>query len=157
MWGAPDLLPVPGRAACPVHPGECDGAATGRSGHGSVLPPRCGPHFGSLASPVSVRLQRIRYGPLGQLGLALPGLQTASYSAPYTGFRSHCLQCSHLSPQVSNTLSWALYELSRHPEVQTALHSEITAALGRGSNAHSSATVLSQLPLLKAVLKEVLR
>ncbi|KAK1340973.1 hypothetical protein QTO34_017373 [Cnephaeus nilssonii] len=58
---------------------------------------------------------------------------------------------------VSNTLSWALYELSRHPEVQTALHSEITAALGRGSNAHSSATVLSQLPLLKAVLKEVLR
>ncbi|XP_014405546.1 PREDICTED: 25-hydroxyvitamin D-1 alpha hydroxylase, mitochondrial isoform X2 [Myotis brandtii] len=58
---------------------------------------------------------------------------------------------------VSNTLSWALYELSRHPEVQTALHSEITAALARGSNAHSSATVLSQLPLLKAVLKEVLR
>lgn len=58
---------------------------------------------------------------------------------------------------MSNTLSWALYELSRHPEVQTALHSEITAALGKGSNAHSSATVLSQLPLLKAVLKEVLR
>ncbi|XP_036314000.1 25-hydroxyvitamin D-1 alpha hydroxylase, mitochondrial isoform X2 [Pipistrellus kuhlii] len=58
---------------------------------------------------------------------------------------------------VSNTLSWALYELARHPEVQTALHSEITAALGRASNAHSKATVLSQLPLLKAVLKEVLR
>ncbi|XP_015983171.2 25-hydroxyvitamin D-1 alpha hydroxylase, mitochondrial isoform X1 [Rousettus aegyptiacus] len=58
---------------------------------------------------------------------------------------------------VSNTLSWALYELSQHPEVQTALHSEITAALGPGSNAHFSATALSQLPLLKAVLKEVLR
>ncbi|KAK2101940.1 hypothetical protein P7K49_019607 [Saguinus oedipus] len=58
---------------------------------------------------------------------------------------------------VSNTLSWALYELSRHPEVQTALHSEITAALGPGSSTHPSATVLSQLPLLKAVVKEVLR
>uniref|UniRef100_A0A8D2D5Y1 Cytochrome P450 family 27 subfamily B member 1 n=1 Tax=Sciurus vulgaris TaxID=55149 RepID=A0A8D2D5Y1_SCIVU len=58
---------------------------------------------------------------------------------------------------VSNTLSWALYELSRHPEVQRALHSEITTALGPGSSAHPQATALSQLPLLKAVLKEVLR
>ncbi|XP_060051006.1 25-hydroxyvitamin D-1 alpha hydroxylase, mitochondrial [Erinaceus europaeus] len=58
---------------------------------------------------------------------------------------------------VSNTLSWALYELSRHPEVQMALHSEITAALGPGSHAHLPATTLSQLPLLKAVVKEVLR
>nr|XP_045366130.1 25-hydroxyvitamin D-1 alpha hydroxylase, mitochondrial isoform X3 [Camelus bactrianus] len=58
---------------------------------------------------------------------------------------------------VSNTLSWALYELSRHPEVQTALHSEIIAALGPGPSTHPSATALSQLPLLKAVVKEVLR
>ncbi|XP_062058076.1 25-hydroxyvitamin D-1 alpha hydroxylase, mitochondrial [Lepus europaeus] len=58
---------------------------------------------------------------------------------------------------VSNTLSWALYELSRHPEVQMALHSEITAALGPGSCAHLSAATLSQLPLLKAVVREVLR
>ncbi|XP_003476175.1 25-hydroxyvitamin D-1 alpha hydroxylase, mitochondrial [Cavia porcellus] len=58
---------------------------------------------------------------------------------------------------VSNTLSWALYELSRHPEVQTALHSEITSALGQGSCAYSQATALPQLPLLKAVVKEVLR
>ncbi|XP_063476136.1 25-hydroxyvitamin D-1 alpha hydroxylase, mitochondrial isoform X2 [Symphalangus syndactylus] len=58
---------------------------------------------------------------------------------------------------VSNTLSWALYELSRHPEVQTALHSEITAALSPGSSAYPPATVLFQLPLLKAVVKEVLR
>ncbi|MBZ3882848.1 25-hydroxyvitamin D-1 alpha hydroxylase, mitochondrial [Sciurus carolinensis] len=58
---------------------------------------------------------------------------------------------------VSNTLSWALYELSRHPEVQRALHSEITTTLGPGSSAHPQATALSQLPLLKAVLKEVLR
>uniref|UniRef100_G3T696 Cytochrome P450 family 27 subfamily B member 1 n=2 Tax=Loxodonta africana TaxID=9785 RepID=G3T696_LOXAF len=58
---------------------------------------------------------------------------------------------------VSNTLSWALYELSRHPDIQMALHSEITAALGPSSCAHLPATALSQLPLLKAVVKEVLR
>ncbi|KAM5288331.1 25-hydroxyvitamin D-1 alpha hydroxylase, mitochondrial [Ctenodactylus gundi] len=58
---------------------------------------------------------------------------------------------------VSSTLSWALYELSRHPEVQAALHSEITAAVGPGFCAHPQASVLSQLPLLKAVIKEVLR
>ncbi|KAM6216045.1 25-hydroxyvitamin D-1 alpha hydroxylase, mitochondrial [Rhynchocyon petersi] len=58
---------------------------------------------------------------------------------------------------VSNTLCWALYELSRHPEVQTALHSEIVTALSPSSCAHSPATALSQLPLLKAVIKEVLR
>nr|AAB86461.1 25-hydroxyvitamin D 1-hydroxylase [Rattus norvegicus] len=57
---------------------------------------------------------------------------------------------------VSNTLSWALYELSRHPEVQSALHSEITGAVNPGSYAHLQATALSQLPLLKAVIKEVL-
>ncbi|XP_006859563.1 PREDICTED: 25-hydroxyvitamin D-1 alpha hydroxylase, mitochondrial-like [Chrysochloris asiatica] len=57
---------------------------------------------------------------------------------------------------VSNTLSWALYELSRHQDVQQALHSEITAALGPSSDAHPTAT-LSQLPLMKAVIKEVLR
>ncbi|XP_051026426.1 25-hydroxyvitamin D-1 alpha hydroxylase, mitochondrial [Acomys russatus] len=58
---------------------------------------------------------------------------------------------------VSNTLSWTLYELSRHPEVQSALHSEITAAAGPGSCAYPQATALAQLPLLKAVIKEVLR
>lgn len=60
-------------------------------------------------------------------------------------------------PQVSNTLSWTLYELSRHPDVQSALHAEITAAVTSGSSAHPQATALSQLPLLKAVIKEVLR
>ncbi|GAB1295640.1 25-hydroxyvitamin D-1 alpha hydroxylase, mitochondrial [Apodemus speciosus] len=58
---------------------------------------------------------------------------------------------------VSNTLSWTLYELSRHPDVQSALHSEIAAAANPGSRAHPQATTLSQLPLLKAVIKEVLR
>ncbi|EHB07627.1 25-hydroxyvitamin D-1 alpha hydroxylase, mitochondrial [Heterocephalus glaber] len=56
---------------------------------------------------------------------------------------------------VSNTLSWALYELSRHPKVQVALHSEIIDTLGQDSC--PQATALSQLPLLKAVIKEVLR
>ncbi|XP_055973700.1 25-hydroxyvitamin D-1 alpha hydroxylase, mitochondrial [Sorex fumeus] len=56
---------------------------------------------------------------------------------------------------VSNTLSWALYELAQHPEVQKALHCEITTALGPGGQ--PPATGLSQLPLLKAVVKEVLR
>uniref|UniRef100_A0AAA9YHZ6 Cytochrome P450 family 27 subfamily B member 1 n=2 Tax=Homo sapiens TaxID=9606 RepID=A0AAA9YHZ6_HUMAN len=34
VWGAPDPLPVPGRVACPVHPGKCDRVAIGGSGHG---------------------------------------------------------------------------------------------------------------------------
>ncbi|KAM7328298.1 hypothetical protein ACRRTK_012390 [Alexandromys fortis] len=56
---------------------------------------------------------------------------------------------------VSNTLSWTLYELSRHPEVQSALYREIKAAVDPGSRAQPQA--LSQLRLLKAVIKEVLR
>lgn len=62
---------------------------------------------------------------------------------------------SDLFLQVSNTLSWTLYELSRHPEVQSALYCEIKAAVVPGSPAQPQA--LSQLRLLKAVIKEVLR
>lgn len=62
---------------------------------------------------------------------------------------------SHLFLQVSNTLSWTLYELSRHPEVQSALYREVKAAVVPGSRAQPQA--LSQLRLLKAVIKEVLR
>lgn len=51
-----------------------------------VLPPCCGPHFHSLASPISIRLQRIHYGPLEPRGLALPGLPAASRSAPCASF-----------------------------------------------------------------------
>lgn len=78
------------------------------------------------------------------LSYSLPRIPTTSEVAP-------------LFPQVSNTLSWALYELSRHPDVQSALHSEITAAVDPGSRAHPQAAVLSQLRLLRAVIKEVLR
>ncbi|XP_038608944.1 25-hydroxyvitamin D-1 alpha hydroxylase, mitochondrial [Tachyglossus aculeatus] len=58
---------------------------------------------------------------------------------------------------VSNTLSWTLYELSRRPEVQAALHAEIASALPAGPRAPSSAAALARLPLLRAVVKEVLR
>nr|XP_011726696.1 25-hydroxyvitamin D-1 alpha hydroxylase, mitochondrial isoform X1 [Macaca nemestrina] len=112
--------------------------------------------FQGLASPDSgtiFLLQGIRYGHVDQLCLT-PRLFRNLH--PLLGSHTQHLSCFHVS-QVSNTLSWALYELSRHPEVQTALHSEITAALGPGSSAHPPATVLSQLPLLKAVVKEVLR
>ncbi|XP_025934048.1 25-hydroxyvitamin D-1 alpha hydroxylase, mitochondrial [Apteryx rowi] len=57
---------------------------------------------------------------------------------------------------ISSTLSWSLYELSRHPRVQAALHREIAAALGDGDGGVSAAH-LARMPLLKAVVKETLR
>lgn len=59
------------------------------------------------------------------------------------------------SPQISSTLSWSLYELSRHPGVQAALHQEVAAALGPGHEPPAAA--LARMPLLKAVVKETLR
>uniref|UniRef100_K7GCC2 Cytochrome P450 family 27 subfamily B member 1 n=1 Tax=Pelodiscus sinensis TaxID=13735 RepID=K7GCC2_PELSI len=56
---------------------------------------------------------------------------------------------------ISSTLSWSLYELSRHPRVQAALHEEITGVMKGG--AVPSAADVAQMPLLKAVVKEVLR
>uniref|UniRef100_A0A8C0GPJ7 Cytochrome P450 family 27 subfamily B member 1 n=1 Tax=Chelonoidis abingdonii TaxID=106734 RepID=A0A8C0GPJ7_CHEAB len=56
---------------------------------------------------------------------------------------------------ISSTLSWSLYELSRHPQVQAALHEEITGVMKGG--AIPSATDVAQMPLLKAVMKEALR
>ncbi|XP_068777409.1 25-hydroxyvitamin D-1 alpha hydroxylase, mitochondrial [Struthio camelus] len=56
---------------------------------------------------------------------------------------------------ISSTLSWSLYELSRHPDVQAALHREVSAALGDGRG--PSAAQLARMPLLKAVVKETLR
>lgn len=58
-------------------------------------------------------------------------------------------------PQISSTLSWSLYELSRHPGVQAALHQEVVAALGPGHDPPVAA--LARMPLLKAVVKETLR
>uniref|UniRef100_A0A8C6XA76 Cytochrome P450 family 27 subfamily B member 1 n=1 Tax=Naja naja TaxID=35670 RepID=A0A8C6XA76_NAJNA len=54
-----------------------------------------------------------------------------------------------------HTLSWSLYELSRHPQIQAAVHEEITSVMQEGL-IPTSADV-AQMPLLKAVVKEVLR
>ncbi|XP_028943399.1 25-hydroxyvitamin D-1 alpha hydroxylase, mitochondrial-like, partial [Antrostomus carolinensis] len=55
---------------------------------------------------------------------------------------------------ISSTLSWSLYELARHPGVQEALHQELVATLATTSD--PSATALSRVPLLRAVVKETL-
>ncbi|XP_048856431.1 25-hydroxyvitamin D-1 alpha hydroxylase, mitochondrial [Brienomyrus brachyistius] len=56
---------------------------------------------------------------------------------------------------ISSTMSWSLYELSRHPDVQDALRDEVLAVLGE--RRIPSAADVSRMPLMKAVVKEVLR
>ncbi|XP_061731440.1 25-hydroxyvitamin D-1 alpha hydroxylase, mitochondrial [Nerophis ophidion] len=56
---------------------------------------------------------------------------------------------------ISSTLSWSLYELSRHPEIQASLRQEILAVLD-GKTIPEAADV-ARMPLLKATIKEVLR
>ncbi|XP_013926884.1 PREDICTED: 25-hydroxyvitamin D-1 alpha hydroxylase, mitochondrial [Thamnophis sirtalis] len=56
---------------------------------------------------------------------------------------------------ISSTLSWSLYELSRHAQIQAAVHEEITTVMQ--DNLIPSAADVAQMPLLKAVVKEVLR
>ncbi|XP_015676154.1 25-hydroxyvitamin D-1 alpha hydroxylase, mitochondrial [Protobothrops mucrosquamatus] len=56
---------------------------------------------------------------------------------------------------ISSTLSWSLYELSRHPQIQAAVHEEITTVMQDGLI--PTAAEVAQMPLLKAVVKEVLR
>ncbi|XP_058025774.1 25-hydroxyvitamin D-1 alpha hydroxylase, mitochondrial [Ahaetulla prasina] len=56
---------------------------------------------------------------------------------------------------ISSTLSWSLYELSRHPQIQAALHKEITTVMQDGLI--PTAADVAQMPLLKAVVKEALR
>uniref|UniRef100_G3N612 Cytochrome P450, family 27, subfamily B, polypeptide 1 n=1 Tax=Gasterosteus aculeatus aculeatus TaxID=481459 RepID=G3N612_GASAC len=56
---------------------------------------------------------------------------------------------------ISSTMSWSLYELSRHPEVQASLRDEVLSVLeGRRV---AEAKDVAQMPLLKATVKEVLR
>lgn len=59
------------------------------------------------------------------------------------------------SLQISSTLSWSLYELSRHPQVQAKLYKEITAMMK--DNPIPTAADVAKMPLLKAVMKETLR
>ncbi|XP_034268095.1 25-hydroxyvitamin D-1 alpha hydroxylase, mitochondrial [Pantherophis guttatus] len=56
---------------------------------------------------------------------------------------------------ISSTLSWSLYELSRHSQIQAALHEEITTVMQ--DSLIPTAADVAQMPLLKAVVKEVLR
>ncbi|XP_072263252.1 25-hydroxyvitamin D-1 alpha hydroxylase, mitochondrial [Pyxicephalus adspersus] len=56
---------------------------------------------------------------------------------------------------ISSTLSWTLYELARHPHVQSALFEEITK-VQQGRKVATAADV-AKMPLMKAVVKEVLR
>lgn len=53
-------------------------------------------------------------------------------------------------------MSWSLYELSRHPEVQASLRAEVLGVLG-GERRVPTAADVSRMPLLKATVKEVLR
>ncbi|XP_038159438.1 25-hydroxyvitamin D-1 alpha hydroxylase, mitochondrial [Cyprinodon tularosa] len=56
---------------------------------------------------------------------------------------------------ISSTMSWTLYELSRHPEIQAALREEVLTVLD--GRTVPDATDVARMPLLKATVKEVLR
>ncbi|KAJ3603309.1 hypothetical protein NHX12_031051 [Muraenolepis orangiensis] len=56
---------------------------------------------------------------------------------------------------ISSTMSWSLYELSRHPEVQASLREEVLSVLG--TRRIPQAADVARMPLLKAIVKEVHR
>uniref|UniRef100_A0A8C5FBL2 25-hydroxyvitamin D-1 alpha hydroxylase, mitochondrial n=1 Tax=Gadus morhua TaxID=8049 RepID=A0A8C5FBL2_GADMO len=56
---------------------------------------------------------------------------------------------------ISSTLSWSLYELSRHPELQASLREEVLSVLG--DRKIPEAADVARMPLLKATVKEAHR
>ncbi|KAL1715760.1 cytochrome P450, partial [Schizophyllum commune] len=57
----------------------------------------------------------------------------------------------------ANTLSWALYELCRHPDVQTRLRAELRSFRAASGSSEPSAAAFDGMPYLAAVVKETLR
>jgi cytochrome P450 len=60
----------------------------------------------------------------------------------------------------ANTLSWCIYLLAQHPEIQNRLREEIRSALpspSQYSSTSESTTVIDDLPLLNAVCNETFR
>ncbi|XP_069553915.1 cytochrome P450 27C1 [Brachyistius frenatus] len=55
----------------------------------------------------------------------------------------------------SFTLSWACYMLARHPRIQQQIYNEVTKTLGPGAVA--TADDVSNLPLIRGLVKETLR
>ncbi|MGL6081136.1 MAG: cytochrome P450, partial [Gammaproteobacteria bacterium] len=68
---------------------------------------------------------------------------------------THTLTTLSSVSQISSTLSWSLYELSRHPEIQESLRSEVMMVLG--DRRIPTAVDVGHMPLLKAVIKEITR
>ncbi|XP_053724172.1 25-hydroxyvitamin D-1 alpha hydroxylase, mitochondrial [Synchiropus splendidus] len=56
---------------------------------------------------------------------------------------------------ISSTMTWSLYELSRHPELQASIREEVLNVLE--SRRVPAAADVARMPLLKATVKEVLR
>ncbi|PIK59036.1 putative 25-hydroxyvitamin D-1 alpha hydroxylase, mitochondrial [Apostichopus japonicus] len=57
----------------------------------------------------------------------------------------------------SNSLAWALYELSRHPEAEERLFDEVDSVMKSADVSTATHKELSQMPFLKAIMKETLR